>query len=312
MDNKTQANNIQALVIWRIADGKRGHERQTQGLAQAFAALTPTQVVDVPRLKMLRALTGLVVKPRWLRNLPKPDLIIGAGHGTHLTMLALQRACGGKTVVLMRPSLPLSWFDLCLIPQHDDVVAWGNVLVTQGAINPVLPTGQHQAEQGLILIGGQSAHYVWDNAAIMQQVRTIITQAPNTQWRLTTSPRTSPEMITQLKQLSLPNAQLYMFEDTDEHWLPQQMQQVGQIWVSPDSVSMVYEAITSGAAVGVLDLAQQPQSRIAQGIERLSDDGWVTTYSQWQQGKVLQAKGEPFNEAQRCAKWIKDAWFPGR
>ena len=41
------------------------------------------------------------------RDLPTPDIVLGAGHRTHLSLLAARRVHRGKAVVLMRPSLPL-------------------------------------------------------------------------------------------------------------------------------------------------------------------------------------------------------------
>ena len=72
-------------------------------------------------------------------TLPTPDLLLGAGHHTHLSLLAARRIRGGKVVVLMRPSLPPGLFDLCLIPEHDAPPARPNVLATRGALNRIQP-----------------------------------------------------------------------------------------------------------------------------------------------------------------------------
>ena len=55
------------------------------------------------------------------KRLIKPDIAIGAGHKTHLYLLAIKRCFGAKIVVILKPSLPLKFFDLCVIPKHDDV-----------------------------------------------------------------------------------------------------------------------------------------------------------------------------------------------
>jgi mitochondrial fission protein ELM1 len=106
------------LTLWRITDGKPGHEKQTLGLCQALLRQHEGRCfdVDVCRQPLLNWLMGRFPAGR---SLPPPDLIIGAGHHTHFAMLAARRAFGGRCVVLMRPSLPLAWFDLCLIPRHD-------------------------------------------------------------------------------------------------------------------------------------------------------------------------------------------------
>lgn len=298
-------------VIWRVTDGRRGHEQQTGGLVQALQALLPVTVVDVPRWPWWRAI-GCGFRSRSFSAaaaLP-PDLIIGAGHGTHLTLLAAQRAYGGKTVVLMKPSLPLGCFDLCLIPEHDHPRPARNVLTTRGAINAIQPASRVRDDCGLILIGGDSPHYRWDNDAIVEQVRRIVAASDGFPWALTTSPRTPPATGHALRALRSGTLEIMPFDEANAGWLPAQLARVAQVWVTPDSVSMVYEALTSGAAVGVFDLERQGAGRVAQGIDALLREGRVTGYGAWQAGQPLRANTQIFNEAARCARWIKDNWFP--
>jgi mitochondrial fission protein ELM1 len=294
-------------VIWRITDGKRGHERQTQGLAQALAAILQVRLVDIA------CESGMVALWHWLlrrfpagKALSAPDLIIGAGHGTHLTMLAAKRAFGGKTVVLMKPSLPLSCFDLCLLPEHDGGHEAANVLTTRGALNAVACLQPKQPQQGLMLIGGVSAHYHWDEAAIVQQVKRIAADTA-TSWTLATSPRTPSSTLNLLRQCG--NVRIMPFQQADADWLPEKIARVAQVWVTPDSVSMVYEACTSGAAVGLLQLPEKPATRVTRGLQALATEGRVTLYDDWLRGKPLASPAEKFNEAARCAARIKQLWF---
>lgn len=298
-------------VIWRITDGKRGHERQTQGLVQALALMMPVVVTEFEAAPRWSALM------HWLagrfpegRGKDAPDLIVGAGHGTHLTMLAAQRAYGGKTVVLMKPSLPLRWFDLCLIPEHDFVVDVSNVLSTRGAINAIQPSLEKDVTLGLILLGGLSAHYHWDEVWLLAQIRHVVTQTPSMKWILTTSPRTPASMLERLHELQLGPLDVVSFQDAPADWLPRQLLRAAQVWVTPDSVSMMYEALTSGAAVGVFDLEGIGSGRVARGVEKLMRDGRVRGYADWQAGRPLPVSHEEFNEAARCARWIKQNWFP--
>ncbi len=299
-------------VIWRITDGKRGHERQTQGLVQALAQLMPVASADIRAESPGAALWhGLRERFPAGRGLDAPDLILGAGHGTHLTMLAARRARGGKTVVLMKPSLPLRCFDLCLIPEHDGVGDLPNVMVTRGAINAVQPSREKDSTAGLILVGGVSAHYRWDEARLVEQIGRVAAQAPSLNWTVTTSPRTPPSMLAHLRRL--PNAQrlqIVSFLETAVDWLPSRLARATQVWVTPDSVSMVYEALTSGAAVGVFELERIGSGRVADGIDRLLRDRRVGSYAGWATGQPLPVAQEEFNEAARCARWIKQKWFP--
>ena len=108
------------MVVWLIHDEKPGHCNQLLGLTQAFAELAPVEVCEIRAPSRASSLATLFAKSFALGNqLSKPDLVVGAGHSTHLAILAARRAHGGKAVVLMKPSLPTSLFDLCIVPKHD-------------------------------------------------------------------------------------------------------------------------------------------------------------------------------------------------
>lgn len=296
------------LTVWRLIDGKPGHEKQTWGLTQALARITPIARHDIAcRCSLADWLLGRF--PAGV-ELPDPDLLIGAGHACHPSLLAARRARGGRIVVLMRPSLPTGLFDLCLIPEHDRPAARANIVPTRGVLNAVTPAAGRRPGTSLILIGGRSEHYAWDNGAIVDQVVDIVRASPDTTWRLTTSRRTPDDFLPLVRNAALANLALYPHEDTRPGWLETVLAESDQVWVSPDSVSMVYESLTAGAATGVLELAATHPGRVSSGIERLISEHWVTPYSAWQESRCLAALPAPLNEADRCARLILEKWFP--
>lgn len=301
---------MKPLILWRFSDGKAGHDNQSRGLAEALARLQPVERVTLNPLPPLTALSGFLrgYLPIWNQQ-PAPDLLIGAGHRTHLSMLAARRARGGKAVVLMRPSLPLRLFDLCLIPEHDAPPPRSNVRVTRGALNRVLPSTTLQIDQGLLLIGGPSAHFSWNDAAICQQIAAIAAADPAVAWTLTTSRRTPPSFLEALTGISSSGLTIVPVTQTGPEWLPAQLARAGQVWVTADSVSMIYEALTAGAKVGVLAAPQLRPSRISRGLDRLVSDGWLTLFADWQRSLRLQRPSGTFNEAEHCARWIVERWF---
>jgi len=240
-------------------------------------------------------------------GLPPPDLLIGAGHRTHLPLLAARRAHGGRTIVLMKPSLPRAWFDLCVIPEHDGV-SGANVLTTRGALNPVEP-GQKNARTGLILIGGPSRHHGWNENEILRQVEAIIAKGSDVGWTLTTSRRTPSATTTRLRALTFKNLTVVPVTETGPGWLAERLANAAQIWVTEDSVSMVYEALTANAATGVLDVPAKRESRVVRGIAALCREGLVTRFVDWQTGRKLAPPAMPFNEATRVAAWIGEKWL---
>ena len=301
------------LIIWRFTDGKAGHENQSAGLVQALAAGRSVEVHDLPAPpSALCALTGLLSWFPWGDTLADPDLLIGAGHATHAALLAARRARGGRAVVLMRPSLPSRWFDLCLIPAHDTPPQADNIIETRGVLNRVRPAAAKDPRKGLLLIGGPSRHHGWSNARMLEQVSTILARTPGQQWLLTTSRRTPADFLPALRQqIANERLEIVPFEDTTQDWLPLQLAWAAQVWVSADSVSMLYESLTAGAAVGVLDVPVRSQDRVARGVERLQQEGLITGYQTWLASGELCASKQNFNEAARCAEEIERRWLNG-
>ena len=297
-----------ATVVWAFTDAKAGHENQTRGLLAALARRQPVDARWIRVPAYASVLSSLMTR-RFLPGvgLPPPDLLIGAGHRTHLPLLAARRAHGGRTIVLMKPSLPRAWFDLCVIPEHDDV-SGANVLSTRGALNPVEP-GQKNARAGLILIGGPSRHHGWSETDILSQVETIVASEKNVHWTLTTSRRTPSATTTRLRVLSFKNLTVVPATETGPGWLSEQLTGAAQAWVTEDSVSMVYEALTAHAATGLLRVPAKRASRVARGVATLIRDGLVTRFANWQGGKKLEAPAAPFNEAARVAAWIGEKWL---
>jgi hypothetical protein len=299
---------MQPVVVWVFTDGKAGHENQSRGLLAALARRHPVDArwINVPAYASV--LSSLMTR-RFLPGvgLPSPNLLIGAGHRTHLPLLAARRAHGGRTVVLMKPSLPRAWFDLCVIPEHDGTTG-ANVLTTRGALNPVEP-GKINTRAGLILIGGPSRHHGWNENEIIGQVETIVAKENGIEWMLTTSRRTPSSTTTRLRALTFKNLTVVPVSETGPGWLTERLASAALAWVTEDSVSMVYEALTANAATGVLDVPEKRESRIARGIAALRRDGLVTSFADWQRGRKLAPPAAPFNEAARVAAWIDDKWL---
>jgi mitochondrial fission protein ELM1 len=290
------------LVVWIVSDGKPGHVNQSLGLAEALARATPTDIHTLAPLPAWRAWLAWLLKRLPDSTRPAPDLIVGTGHATHSTLLAARRACGGRTVVLMKPSLPRRCFDLCILPEHDGVAADARTLVTAGALNRVRPAPAREANRGLILVGGVSPHFEWDSDAVQVQIRSILARTPDMRWTLTTSRRTPAGFLPQLAPAA--NLGVVPHTATPPDWLPAQLAQSAVVWVTPDSASMVVEALTAGADVGVFDLPVNPKSRVVRAVAQLADARRVTRFANWCASGTLHPNLHPLAEADRCAKWI--------
>jgi mitochondrial fission protein ELM1 len=97
---------------------------------------------------------------------------------------------------------------------------------------------------------------------------------------------------------------------TPPDWLEEQLTQAGEVWVTPDSVSMVYEALTAGCRVGLFDLPSRPGSRVAKGVKDLLAQGYVSLFPEKKAPGGSGQAAVHLNEAGRCAKVILEKWFP--
>ncbi|MEM6710398.1 MAG: ELM1/GtrOC1 family putative glycosyltransferase, partial [Pseudomonadota bacterium] len=186
------------LRILRLCDARPGHEKQSLGFVQGLKAHLPVacrnvQLYDRPGGALDRA--ALKHASDTSRADP-PDLIVGAGHRTHLPMLWLRARRGGRTVVLMKPTLPIGLFDLVLIPEHDAAPAGLNVLTTQGVLSPIVDPSRIETDDtdvpaaGLILVGGINRHYAWHSRRVARQIGQVLRAAPQLAWQVSDSRRT--------------------------------------------------------------------------------------------------------------------------
>ncbi|MGA7950687.1 MAG: mitochondrial fission ELM1 family protein [Thiobacillaceae bacterium] len=297
------------LTIWVLTDGKRGHENQSLGLAEALARKTPA------RLEIFAAAGNWTHALNWLLGRfppgverPRPDLILAAGHETHWALLAARRAFGGKAIVSMKPSLPLAWFDRVILPRHDALKASANLVETDGPLSRIrrVPAATPRP-LNLMLIGGPSPHFAWDDAAIIRQVRELAAHEPQRRWTLSTSRRTPPDFLPALKTNQPENLTLVAHDQTGPDWLPAQLVQAQSAWVTPDSVSMIYEALTAGAGVGLFGLSDHSTS-VARSILDLARHGRVLPFARWQESPRLPEPMAEFNEADRVAALVL-AWL---
>ena len=293
-------------VVWLLTDNKPGHKNQLRGLGDRLSARADVHVlwIDAQRhpVSWIQAVLGLVPDIQQ----PSPDIIVAAGSQTQRLLLACRKRYNAVTVVLMRPVLPLPQPDLAIIPAHDNPPERPNVLITRGVLNAVTPRSQAvEQRNGLLLLGGPSEHYDWDSDAILHQVNTLAEEYPQWHWKLTSSRRTPAPLLNTLASLRQENLTFYHHRDTGPEWLPETLSVSRAAWVSPDSVSMVYEALTAGTPTGLLNLAARSGSRVVKGLESLKTEGLVTGWGDRE--RLMNARpdqGPQLWEADRAADWL--------
>ncbi|MBU2952416.1 ELM1/GtrOC1 family putative glycosyltransferase [Marinobacter sp. F3R08] len=297
-------------VVWLLTDNKPGHRNQLKGLGNRLRVLAgaSTYWVDATAMKVPLWRALLASPPKMEASLPRPDLVIAAGSGTHRLLLALRKLRGLRTLVIMKPAFPLSLISGALIPAHDRVQPGPKILFTEGVLNTITPLARiTDKREALLLIGGPSPHVDWDDDVVLGQISHLIGHYPDWRWTISTSRRTPESIHERLDEMAGLRITVVHPERTHEDWLSHQLSASRAAWVTPDSMSMVSEAATSGVPTGLFKLPTRPGSRVADGVDRLIRDGYV---AQWTDHASVMAGRTNHDrslwEANRAARWILD------
>lgn len=290
----------QAISLCLVTDGKAGHYSQLKGFAYGLGlyALVEEQCLDISE--------GFGSTLGALRKLPKNTLVAGAGGSTWRYLLIAKKILGLRTIVLMKPRLwPFSWFDLVVAPKHDGIKSIGNIIATEGVLSTIEPAQSEHSSQGLILVGGPSKHHHWDNAAIVNQIKLIL-KANKRDWTISTSRRTPKELLPGLKALENDRVDFVPVTDTPPNWVRDQLANTAVVWVSEDSMSMVFEGLSAGIPVGLLSVPRQRSGRVTRCIDDLIERQWLTSFSHFEQQKSLLPTRPPLQEAARVGKAVAE------
>ena len=293
------------MHIVYVSDAKAGHRSQAVGLYKAMQRISNSEVtfqeIALQQLPIFTLLKGMLSHQLPLFE-KKPDYIFGVGSHTQSRVLLLGKVYPqAKTVILMKPNFPFSWFDYAIIPEHDGVPESRHVITTQGALNPIVNEQRHQASQILIALGGSSKRHQWNEAKVLSAIQKIVENHPDGKIILTTSRRTPSEFLAHLvKQPYSQHLQIFPVEQTPQGWIFEEMQQAEAVWVTEDSVSMIFEALTAGCKVGVIGIDRLKEDRITQSIDHIIQSHLVSDSTS------IQALPEPhaFKEAERVATYL--------
>jgi hypothetical protein len=318
----TNTETTKELRVIALLDGRPGHEKQTMGIIQALQVRVPVQLIKI-NVSNITLLDKVIQTCRLYLpgvglshpQLDKAHLLIGTGSRTHLPMLLYKKRYNIPAITCMTPPKHLrSRFDLCFVPEHDGESEDGNIMLTIGAPNNSHNKRKHRKECGLILLGGvDPKSHRWDSSRVIKMVEKIVKTDFQKLWTISSSPRTPQDIATMIKQLvdKYKNIHFFDYTDTPRGWIEEQYDKNSEVWVTADSISMIYEAITAGCKVGVFPMEWlKENSKFKRNENILIEKRLVTTFMSWEQGSTLQEKKIELNEAQRCADRILQIWWP--
>lgn len=277
-DSGSDGANASALASpvatsWILTDGNVGTMNQCLGLADALGL--------APEIKLMRprALWRALPQAWWPLPLqaqatdadpitaPWPDLLIVSGRVAFAPGAAIGKASRGRTltVAIQHPRMRLERFDLVIVPRHDQLDG-SNVLVTEGAMNRIsqaqldraelpeamrVPTG---APRVAVLLGGDNRVYRFtgdDGARLGAALARLIDAGAAVM--VTPSRRTGASALAAIKA-ALGRRPAYIWDQTGANPYFAMLARADHILVTPDSISMISEAATTGKPVHILEM----------------------------------------------------------
>lgn len=302
-------------------DGRPGHEKQTLGVVQRLGEIVDVETVQIAvehqsKFDFIKRLLFFVTGLKAKSKVPETcdcDLFIGTGRQTHLPLLEAHRGSKGKAVCCMTPNVFIRpYFDLCLIPYHDLKKESPKTVVTLGSPNPFKDKKKHRAKTNLILLGGVSPKQRWCTEDIVGRVRQLVLSGHEESWVISTSPRTPDDTIESMGEMvsGLKNVQFVCYQDVPRDWVENKYNESQNVWVTADSISMVFEALSAGCNVGLLPVDWKEKNSKFQINERyLLDNEYVVSLSQWLKNKYWPPKSKAFDESGRIAHILLERWW---
>lgn len=310
------------LHVITVLDGRPGHEKQTQGIIAGLRRRVAVKLirVDLRRHTFFdRCIANFQLLFPYTAPLRKEfmqaDLIIGAGSKTHAVALAIKRKYSIPACTCMTPSPFLrGFFDCCFVPEHDCTPEGKNIFYTLGAPNCSIDKKRHDSRLGLILLGGidSSSHY-WESEKIVDMVKTVIDKDSNKSWTISSSPRTPQDTIDKINLITedYDNVSFFHFKDTPGGWVEKQYDRCETVWVTSDSISMIFEALSAGCKVHIFPMEWKRQkNKFKRNEDILVEGGRVRSYVDWMSRCNDENCKIKLNEAQRCADHILKKWWP--
>ena len=321
---------VQPLIVWAVSDGRAGIHNQVLGLAEAIAALTPTQII-VRHIRYRRLFdrwpTALRLWPDAMLKrdsdpigAPYPDIWIAAGRATLPHSRRMRHLSGGKTLVvqLQDPRSPLGPFDLVIAPRHDEVKG-DNVLSIQGSTHRVTPERLTQEAEPwkarlsalsgpflTVLIGGRSkSHNLSPERAetLVQQIRQAAKSKKAT--LLLSVSRRTPEAARKVLTDGLKDLPGWIYDGSGDNPYFAFLDAADYLMVTEDSVNMATEAAATGKPVHILPLdARHAGVKFGRFHQGLQDHGAARPWP----GELRDWKYVPLNETARAAEAVLDLY----
>ena len=236
------------MKIWWYKDDKTGHLKQVEAVLDELKKDFALSIKEInckksPFKDILNLLAAIFFKD----TNSNPDILIGAGHNTYLKILADKIRLGAsktKSIAILKPSIFRSWFDLICAPEHDYYEnIEKNTYTFIGSLAKVIDNIPDK-DIGLIAVGGKNQHYEFSTKEIFKQIEFILNLYQKKKWYIFNSRRTPPELTQRLNSLNSDSINFIDIENQTTN-LNEIVGKADIKFVSPDSVNLVFESLSS-------------------------------------------------------------------
>ena len=201
-----------------------------------------------------------------------PNIIIAAGSKTTIPMLRHKIHSKTKVISVMKPQFFESKFDLIVAPRHDYKVVPNNVFTYIGSIAKVNINPELE-DIGLIVVGGLNKHFNFDDDYLISQIDFVISLFPNTKWIVFNSRRTPKSFNERIKK----STSIEKFIDVTTNFEPLNvyLPKAKFKFVTPDSVNMIFESLSSSGETYLFDMHYPRENKITKLIDEVKDNKYV-------------------------------------
>ena len=281
------------IDAWVISDGTKGMENQPLALAKLlninFELVKYNPPYFLKKFPLIRKLFISSVKDHLLKNKSPPSFIITTGKRMAGVSIALKFILKDKVknIHIQNPKLPFEYFDLLLIPEHDNITA-KNVIQTKGALTffnfnelnkfqerEINLIKRSKKNLVLLMIGGNSKRYKPKNFDYYHLSMKVLEATKNLNCKLLVLlSRRTPLKAAKILNYSFikHDENFQIVTSTEQNPYPEILQIADYIIVTSDSVNMVSETATLPIPLFVSKFSKET-GKISNFLNNLEDLG---------------------------------------
>ena len=285
-------------IVW-VKDGRQGHEKQTQAVLASLSTTVKCSITEYQTqqsswwgylelfLFNIFGFSGFSTTKSVAQQCENQDvdIIIGAGQAAYPVMLLIKKMLTANNlrlnkkekkqaalVAILSPEFYKSQFDIICVPDHlkqkyskiEKSLVKTNILYFLGALakSTSQPISQNIA---MLTIGGLCKRYKLDAMVLKEKIKNILEHYPEKKWYLFTSKRTPEILVTAAKEMQSNYKNIIFSNNMYDEIIHVAAMKI----VTADSVSMIYECLSTPGATYLLDLPHRRYDTIIESTNAL-------------------------------------------